>query len=63
MQTWIFILYNDTIIYRTARFLRSLKVFTQILDSYSWRYVPNIYVMPYRSVQMLSSYMDQVQAE
>lgn len=60
MQTCTFILYNYTITYRIARLLRSLKVFIQMLKSYTWRYVPNIYVMTYRSVQMQSSYMDQV---
>lgn len=34
-------------------------MFIHTLDAYSWGYFPRIYIMPYRSMQMQSNYMDQ----
>lgn len=41
-------LYNDTIVCRTARVLRSLETFIHVLDAYSQGYIPYIYAIPFR---------------
>jgi len=48
MYTWTYTLYNDTIVYRIARVLRSLEMFIHVLDAYSQGYILHIYIIPFR---------------